>query len=124
MGEPSSPSLTVLLGSEFPRAPTSTELYAVWKLLRSECARQHERFYACKAESPDPAHCVQQGLDCTKCAKNIFRAIEQSPCSSLFDAHVYCYTAKDNMFGQCNKTEEAFLKCFENDGRMFLKKDY
>jgi len=125
MSNPSSPSIsTVLFGSDVSRPPSAAELYSVWKVLRLECSRPNERFLACKAESADPAHCVKQGLDCTYCAKNVFRAIEESPCAPIFDAHVYCYTAHDNQFGKCHKTEDEFLTCFEKEGKQFLKKKY
>jgi NADH dehydrogenase (ubiquinone) 1 alpha subcomplex subunit 8 len=49
-----------------------TALYAASKYLGLHCQKQNVAFMRCKAESEDPAHCLQQGQAVTVCAIDVY----------------------------------------------------
>jgi len=68
-----------------PKAPASTEAVTSAPLMSAAffigeaCAAQNAAFMACKDESRDPSHCLEQGKAVTACAVELYDPARPRP---------------------------------------------
>ncbi|OSD04527.1 NADH dehydrogenase, alpha subcomplex, subunit 8 [Trametes coccinea BRFM310] len=95
---------------------TSAPLKSAAFFLGAYCKDYNEDFMLCKAENPDPAHCLKEGRRVTRCAQDLITKLREN-CLAEFEKHWNCLEYNNQEYYHCRKDERVLNKCvFEKLG--------
>jgi len=92
---------------------TSTVLLAGARHFGQYCQSVRETYMRCKYETKDPARCVDEGKEVTKCGVEFFRKLKMN-CNDEFTAHWQCLDRINDQPHLCRKTQQKYDECVLN----------
>ncbi|KIY51658.1 NADH dehydrogenase, alpha subcomplex, subunit 8 [Fistulina hepatica ATCC 64428] len=95
---------------------TSAPLKSAAFFIGSHCQAYNEDFMLCKAENPDPAHCLLEGRRVTRCARDMIEKMRAN-CNDVWSKHWECLERENHEYYRCRDAERPLNKCmFEKLG--------
>lgn len=87
--------------------PTSAVLMTAWTHIATKCTAQNKAFLACKSSDGDPAVCLAQGDEVSRCVLTVLKDLNDN-CNSEFNAFAKCMDYNSNNFEGCRAEQKKF----------------
>ncbi|OMJ29737.1 NADH-ubiquinone oxidoreductase [Smittium culicis] len=89
---------------------TSAPLKSIAFFFNSLCQEYNEDFMLCKAENPDPKHCLTEGRKVTRCSIDVLSKVKEN-CAEVFESHWKCLDLGNQEYQMCRPEEKKLNDC-------------
>lgn len=92
---------------------TSSVLLSAARHMSEYCDLTNAKFMRCRRDKGDPALCLEEGKEVTKCALEFLKVI-RATCNVEFSDHWNCIDVYNQDFKYCTEHEKKFDRCVFN----------